>query len=406
MATEAAAAAAQPAQAKANKTAAAAAAASASSDAAAAAPAARKGPTQLAGKRAGQSLWGPASRSLPLQSFSATPRVHTPPARTAPRQLARMSRLPTDDPNSPTVQLDLTAAVVVERWPKILKNEAQWKLDYRQHFASLRASKNLQHQVPDELLYRPQDEVDELGRPKHVAEVEQSAGQVDPAAFLTEADVARDLHATHRELQESLFLLIKKRGGGPMAGWHFPQAPIPFDVISASQPPVDTKVIAAALAKDTSPAAAAAAAAALNAPRKQVTSVRSVATDALAATVGTHAGIYIMGNAPVAVYRQFKSAESQAQAEADLAKRRAERDARVEAGLGVAAPIPAVDSPAPAVVGTKTFYMHALYMDGEIRLQNSREFEDYAWVKKTDLAKYIGKEPAELLQTVLLDAKA
>ena len=360
------------------------------------------------------SLWGPASGTLPLEAFSATPRVHkprthnadgSPVARPVP---IRTLRLAHDDPNSHAVQTELFAAVVVERWPKIMQEEAEWKSEYKRHFSALRKRKEQAHAIPEELEYREADDVDSEGRRRVVADA--APVHVTPEALLTEADVARDLHATHRALQESLFLLVKRRGGGPLANWSFPTAPVPFDVATAAkEASLDAKTIAAALLKDSSPAAQAAAASALailkEASKKEKVSLRSVGASAIAATVGTHAGVYFVGNAPLTVYRQFKG-EGESLAKKALAARDAHSAARrlaLETGNTVAdLAAPA----APAVVGSKTFYMHALYMDGEIRLQNSREFEDYAWVKKSELAKYIGEEPARLLQQVLLDPKA
>ena len=141
-------------------------------------------------------------------------------------------------------------------------------------------------------------------------------------------------------------------------------------------------------------------------PKTEPVTVRNIAQQALAGTVGTHASIYMLGNAPLAVLRSFKNAESEAETIATLKRVKDEAIARAEAGH-LAPPLPAAPAveAQPSVVGSKTFFMHALYMDGEIRLQNSKEYEDYAWIKRDELAKYVGKEQAEALSKSLLDAR-
>lgn len=364
---------------------------------------------------AGSALWGPASGGLPLDSYLSKPRVHRPPTHTAdgtplpPPAPLRTARLPHDDPDSHSVQLDLFTAVVVERWPKIMKDEAPWKAQYKKHFEAVRARKQQQHAIPAELQYSEADEVDDNGRRK--AQAFSESVVVTPEALLTEADVVNDLHATHRALQDSLFLLVKRRGGGAAAGWMFPTAQVPFDIIkSEKEAALDAKTIQAALLKDASPAAQAAAAIALaqvkEAAKKEKVSLRSVGSQAISSTVGTHAGVYFMGNAPIAVYRSFNAAQSGEKKAIAAHEARKAYTAALKTALETGGTKPELIEPAtPVVVGSKTFYMHALYMDGEIRLQNSREFEDYAWVKKAELAKYIGEGPAAVLQKVLLDPK-
>ena len=391
------------------------AAAAAAVPAAASASAAAAKPAAARRVSAGSALWGPASGGLPLDAYLSKPRVHRPPTHAAdgsplpPPVPLRVARLPHDEPDSHQVQLDIFAAVVVERWPKVLRDEAPFKAQYAKHFASVRARKQQQHAIPAELQYSEADEVDDNGRRK--AQAFSESVVVTPESLLTEADVVNDLHATHRALQDSLFLLVKRRGGGATSGWTFPTAQVPFDILkSEKEAALDAKTIQAALLKDASPAAQAAAAIALaqvkEAARKEKVSLRSVGSQAISSTVGTHAGVYFMGNAPIAVYRSFNAAQSGEQKAIAAHESRKAYAAALKTALETGSAKPEWTEPAaPTVVGSKTFYMHALYMDGEIRLQNSREYEDYAWVKKTELAKYIGEGPAAVLQKVLLDPK-
>jgi hypothetical protein len=378
--------------------------------------------TELRGHQRGQTLWGPATHKLPLESFKAVPRLHRPPkaAGWTPPVPTRTLRLEHDEPNSTRVQYTLTAAAVVERWPKIMVAENAWSAQYKQHFDALRQRQALAHRIPADLQAREADEVDEHGNPVSAADAAASeadaafaaaTADIDPRLLLTEADVARDLHATHRALTESLYLIVKRRGGGAMAGWQFPTAQVPFDVLAKEE--ADPKALIATLQRDGAPPSAIAAAKALvvsaaKQPKKVPVTLRSVASSALTSTVGTHAAIYMLGNAPLTVLRQFKNAEAEQLARNTLDQLKREAAERAEAGF-LAPPrvsdADATKSP-PEIVGSKTFFMHALYMDGEVRLQNAREYEDYAWVKREELAKYVGKEQAEALAPVLLDARA
>lgn len=292
--------------------------------------------------------WGPNSRSVIPSLRRSVPR-QTPFRPPIP---VHRTRLPDDKPDDKTKQCELHAAVIVERWPKIMREEPSWRTEYHAHFAELRHKKHPIHDIPPLLQSKKEEPTG-------------AAAHVDPNDLLTEADRANDLHATHRCLQDSLFLVVKRRGSS--GGWAFPSAVVPFDIngwdTHAPILPADaSKLLAATSVKEFS--------AMLAPPPPPKDTLRSVAAQAVSANLGTHASIYFMGNAPIAVHRVLKPMAT------------------------------------PSLVGTKTFFMHALYMDGEVRLQNPKELEDYAWVKRDQLEKYVGKELAELLQPILLDADA
>ena len=192
-----------------------------------------------------------------------------------------------------------------------------------------------------------------------------SSGSVNPDDLLTEADRANDLHATHRCLQDSLYLVVKRRGAPQ---WSLPSGLVPFDITTyhTSLPDQAVKLASTSIS---------AAAALLTNPPPPKHTLRSVAATAISSTIGTHAGVYFIGNAPIAVHRhQYKQPKA-----------------------------PIADAKGPSIVGSKTFFMHALYMDGEVRMQNAREYDDYAWVKKDQLSEYIGEEQANILKTALLE---
>lgn len=164
---------------------------------------------------------------------------------------------------------------------------------------------------------------------------------------------------------------MKRRGGG----WTFPTGLVPYDPQSyASSIPDPQAVLRAASVKEAS---------ALLSPKPATPAhtLRSVAQSALQGIIGTHAGVYFLGNAPITVQRV--------------------RDPKASSSKKPAASPSSTE--APVVLGSKTFFMHALYMDGEVRMQNTKEFDDYAWIKKTDLPKYVGEEQAKILDVVLLE---
>jgi hypothetical protein len=123
-------------------------AAASSSSAAAAAPA------------SSPPAWGPRSRLL-APSLPAAPPRRGPVvsgAATVVRKLPlKYSRLEADHPNSKTEQYELHAAVIVERWPKVLREEPEWRTEYHRHFAPLRAKKQRHHAIPKELQVKEEE---------------------------------------------------------------------------------------------------------------------------------------------------------------------------------------------------------------------------------------------------------
>jgi hypothetical protein len=95
--------------------------------------------------------------------------------------------------------------------------------------------------------------------------------------------------------------------------------------------------------------------------------LRTISKKAVTSTLGDHAGVYILGNAPVACKLEKSD----------------KKDDK----------------------GTKTFFMHALYMDGEFKLLN-KEYSDYAWVRKNELSKYIGEDLYKVVDPALLEIMA
>ena len=107
--------------------------------------------------------WGPKTRHLSFPSVasevsSSSSPSHSTPSNATPRRPIKHSRLEKDQPNSTTEQYDLISAVVVERWPKILKEEPEWRRTYENHFAELRKAKKPEHQLPKELQVQTNEE--------------------------------------------------------------------------------------------------------------------------------------------------------------------------------------------------------------------------------------------------------
>jgi len=301
------------------------------------------------------------------------------------------------------------SAAVVERWPRVEREMDEWTRKYHEHFAPLRAAKQAKHQPPEELA--PKIEDAQLFPTKEQA-ISGEYAPVPPEALLTEADHANDLHSPHRCLQDSLYLVVKRKGD---SSWCFPQAEVPESAYMAGSGVPTAAEVAAAVAASQGLAAVSIApppqgpAHPTNRKGGSGISLRSVATQAFKDILGSRAAVYWIGNAPLAVHRQVKDLKAVADALEKEKEREQTMIAEARSALEAAAPgqspnpIPEAQ-PLPDIhAGTKTFYMHALYMDGEIRIVNAKEYEDFAWVRIVDLPRYIGAEQAEIMNKVLLD---
>lgn len=109
--------------------------------------------------------WGPNSRelipSLPRVVSRSRPLPGVP--KLVRKKPLKYTRLTSDYPLSKTQQYDLYASVIVERWPKIMKEEAAYRVEYREHFQAVHLRKRIMkaHVVPNQLLPKEEDLVEQ-----------------------------------------------------------------------------------------------------------------------------------------------------------------------------------------------------------------------------------------------------